>query len=693
MKSEALRYLRQALEEPQADFRDGQWENIEQLLNRNRVLVVQRTGWGKSMVYFLATKLLRVRGAGQTLIISPLLSLMRNQMDAAERLGIKARTINSDNKDEWRRVQGEWVTNQVDLLLISPERLANYRFRESVLANMVGNIGLFVVDEAHCISDWGHDFRPDYRRIVRVLQKFPPKVPVLATTATANNRVINDIKSQLGEDLILRRGSLVRNSLKLQNINMPSTAARMAWLAKTIPALPGSGIVYTLTQRAAEQLAESLRGNNINAKAYHAGVPDKEELEQQLLNNEIKVLVATVALGIGFDKPDLRFVIHFQRPSSIVHYYQQVGRAGRAVDEAYGILLSGEEDDDIALHFIHTAFPPQQDITDILEALDESDNGLSIWEIQQDLNLTERQIEKTFKFLSVESPSPVTQIGDKWQVTASAAHYRVDQAHINKITNIRYKELQQMHNYMAHRGCLMSFLQSALDDPTPYDCGRCRNCSPDMLLDETRDYDLAKKVAQLGYRNYQRIHPRLEWPSTDMSIQSSVGSSLIPSEQQAREGRALSLWGNTGWGPLIARGKYETNGFSDELVVACKDMIQNWSPNPAPKWVTCVPSSNSGLVPDFATRLSKALGLEFIPCIEKSKENLPQKEMENDFKQFENIKGVFTITDQCKDGVCLLVDDMTDSGWTFTVVAALLRQAGCSAVYPMALALNSSRTN
>ena len=328
MKSKALRYLRQALGNAQADFRDGQWESIEQLLNRNRVLVVQRTGWGKSMVYFLATKLLRERGAGPTLIISPLLSLMRNQKDAAERLGIKAQTINSDNKDEWRIIQGELVTNQVDLLLISPERLANYRFRESVLANMVDNIGLFVVDEAHCISDWGHDFRPDYRRIVRVLELFPPNLPVLATTATANDRVVGDIKSQLGENILLKRGSLVRNSLKLQNINMPSTAARTAWLAKTIPTLPGSGIVYTLTQRAADQLAESLQGNDINAKAYHAGVPDKEELEQQLLKNEVKVLVATVALGIGFDKPDLRFVIHFQRPSSIVHLLS-TGREGR----------------------------------------------------------------------------------------------------------------------------------------------------------------------------------------------------------------------------------------------------------------------------------------------------------------------------------------------------------------------------
>ena len=692
MKSEALKYLRQALGNAQADFRDGQWESIEHLLNRNRVLVVQRTGWGKSMVYFLATKLLRERGAGPTLIISPLLSLMRNQMDAAERLGVVPHTINHTNKDKRRQIQDEWIENKIDVLLISPERLADDDFRQNFLGNMAGNIGLFVVDEAHCISDWGYDFRPDYRRIVHVLDAFPPNVPVLATTATANNRVVEDIKSQLGENILLKRGSLVRTSLKLQNINMPSPAARMAWLAKTIPALPGSGIVYTLTKPDAERLAGWLQGNDINAKAYHAGVPDKEELEQQLLNNKIKVLVATVALGMGFDKPDLGFVIHFQRPASVVHYYQQVGRAGRAVDEAYGILLCGEEDDDIALHFIRSAFPAQQHISKILKVLDESDNELSVPEIQKVLNLPERQIEKTLTFLALESPAPATKIGYKWRATPTSG-YQVDQAHINQITNIRHKEQQQMRNYMTYQGCLMSFLQSALDDQTSEDCGRCRNCNPSMLLDEAYDGDLANQAGLFLRRNYQKILPRKQWLSTDIFQFSPLGKYGIPEEYLAREGRALSLWGDAGWGQLVAQGKkYATSGFSDELVTACQGMIQDWSPDPAPKWVTCIPSSNyPDLVPDFATRLSEALGLPFIPCVKKVKTNQQQKIMENSYQQVRNLDGVFNITDQCKDGACLLVDDMVDSRWTFTVVAALLRQAGCSAVYPMALALNSLR--
>ncbi|MCK5515578.1 MAG: RecQ family ATP-dependent DNA helicase [Desulfobulbaceae bacterium] len=693
MRQQAEKYLQTALGNPEASFRDGQWESIEQLLDRNRVLVVQRTGWGKSMVYFLATKLLREQGAGPTLLISPLLSLMRNQLEAAQRIGVTARAINSTNNEEWQQIEDELTANQVDVLLISPERLANDQFRQNILANIASNIGQFVIDEAHCISDWGHDFRPDYRRIVRVLQAIPPNVPVLATTATANNRVVNDVKSQLGDDIILQRGSLVRKSLKLQNINMPSPAARMAWLAHTIPSLQGSGIIYTLTQRDAERVTEWLRINEINAETYHAGIADEREaLEQQLLNNEVKVLVATVALGMGFDKPDLGFVIHFQRPASVVHYYQQVGRAGRAVDEAFGILLCGEEDDRIADFFIRNAFPPQHHISAILEVLDEADNGLSVPEMQRVLNLRQSQINKTIKFLTVESPSPIVKTMTKWQVTASASTYTIDREYVDSIINIRQEEQRQMQEYMRSTGCLMAFLQAALDDPEPENCGQCQNCSPEQLLDEGYDDDLANRAALFLRRSYQPLSPRKQWPASNMFEHSALGGYKIPSELQASQGRALSLWRDAGWGQLVAQGKYQTNRFSDDLVAACVEMLQEWQPDPAPKWVTCIPSLNhSELVPDFARRLADALDLPFVPCIEKVHANREQKYMENSYKQVKNLDGVFHITDQCIEEECLLVDDMIGSGWIFTVVSALLLQAGCTAVYPMALALNSPR--
>ena len=414
MRRRALELLRTAVGSATADFRPGQWEAIERLLRRERLLVVERTGWGKSSVYFLATRLLRDNGAGCTLLISPLLSLMRNQIESARRIGVRAETINSSNMDEWPRVQNALLQNNVDVLLISPERLANEGFMTDCLLPIAARIGLFVVDEAHCISDWGHDFRPDYRRIVRILRALPANVPVLATTATANDRVVADLVEQLGPNLTAVRGPLTRESLKLQNIVLPAKAARMAWIAHHVPHLGGSGIIYTLTVRDAENVAVWLQSRGINAKAYHSGTVNREELEDQLLRNEVKALVATVALGMGFDKPDIGFVIHFQRPASAVHYYQQVGRAGRAVQQAYGVLLSGAEDDEIADYFIDSAFPTEEEVGQVLAALRDSNGGLKESVLEEQLNLTTGKLRAVLKFLLLESPSPIQKIGPRY---------------------------------------------------------------------------------------------------------------------------------------------------------------------------------------------------------------------------------------------------------------------------------------
>jgi ATP-dependent DNA helicase RecQ len=699
MQEKALTYLRTALGRPDAQFREGQWECIDFILARKRLLVVQRTGWGKSMVYFLATRLLRDSGAGVTLLISPLLSLMRNQLEAAKRIGVRAATINSTNKDDWSTIEQELKEDKIDLLLISPERLANDKFRQDVLAHIAARVGLLVIDEAHCISDWGHEFRPDYRRIVNVLKALPNNIPVLATTATANDRVVNDVASQLGTGIQIVRGPLVRKSLKLQNIEMPSPAARMAWLAQTIPSLDGSGIVYTLTQRDAERVAEWLRINEISAEAYHAdvegeenGTSRREELEQKLLNNELKVLVSTVALGMGFDKPDIKFVIHFQRPASVVHYYQQVGRAGRAVNEAVGILMHGEEDDQISDFFIRNAFPPQRHVEAILGELEKADGGLSVPQLESRLNLKNAQLEKALKYMSVETPSPITKIVSKYNLTAASHGYRVDHKHVESITAIRQMEQQQMRDYMGHAGCLMEFLAQELDDPAATPCGKCAGCAGRPILDPDYDHGLANRASIFLMRNYQPLKPRKKWPSGSAmptyGFSGNIGEALL-----AQEGRALSLWRDAGWGNLVATGKYETGRFDDALVSACVSMIRQWGPDPVPQWVACIPSLNRPtLVPDFAERLAAALHLPFHACIQKVRANPPQKEMQNSFQQAHNLDGVFVVAPVAvPQGPCLLVDDMVDSRWTFTVATALLRQAGCEAVFPLALALNSPR--
>jgi ATP-dependent DNA helicase RecQ len=687
---QGLLLLRQALDNSTADFRSGQWEAIEELLQeRSRLLVVQRTGWGKSLVYFLATSLLRDRGAGCTLLISPLLALMRNQIAAAQRIGVKAKTINSSNTDEWQLIGTQLLAGEVDILLISPERLGNEEFREKILLPVSQRIGLFVVDEAHCISDWGHDFRPDYRRIVRILQALPQNIPVLATTATANNRVVNDIVAQLGSNLRVSRGNLTRQSLHLQNISIPSPAARMAWLVQQLPNLPGSGIIYTLTVRDSERVADWLETQNIHAKAYHSNLDNEVRiiLEDKLLNNEIKVLVATTALGMGFDKPDLGFVIHYQRPGSVVHYYQQVGRAGRAVDKAYGILLSGDEDDDITSYFINTAFPPEVHTQQILNALNEAVDGFSVPQLEQQLNLSRGQIEKVLKLLSLEFPAPVTKQNSKWYLTPVS--YHPDTEKIEKLTQIRRQEQARMLEYTKSQECLMTFLATELDDPHPTACGKCAVCLNRPLLPETCSIELVNKAIQYLRRSDQIIEPRKKWPPQALPNYGFSGN--IKNNLQSEPGRALSLWGDAGWGELVKQGKYQDNHFDDALVQGVIDMIQRWKPQPFPTWVTCVPSLNRPeLVPNFARQLAEKLGLPFMPIVQKVHKTELQKKMNNSYQQAHNLDGAFGI-DSWKgmSGSVFLVDDIVDSRWTFTVIAALLRRANSGVVFPVALALNS----
>ena len=463
----ALELLRQGTGQPDAVFREGQEEAIRHVVDgRGRLLVVQKTGWGKSFVYFIATKLLRESGSGLTLLISPLLALMRNQIAAAERMGVRAVTINSDNTEDWANVEASIQRNEVDILLISPERLANERFRTEVLADVAGRIALLVIDEAHCISDWGHDFRPHYRLIERIVRTLPPNLRLLATTATANNRVMEDLKAVLGPNLSVSRGDLSRPSLMLQTMRLPSQAERLAWLAAQVAALPGHGIIYTLTVRDAVQVADWLQSQGLNVASYTGETGEgRAELEQALLDNRVKALVATTALGMGFDKPDLAFVIHYQTPGSVVAYYQQVGRAGRALDAAYGVLLSGEEETEITDYFIESAFPTREEVRKVLDALEAAPRGLSVPELLGKINVSKGRIEKTIALLALESPAPIAKQGTKWQLTAANLSESFWER-AERLTALRRDEQRQMQEYVSLTSGHMEFLIQALDgDP------------------------------------------------------------------------------------------------------------------------------------------------------------------------------------------------------------------------------------
>lgn len=694
-RDDAEKLLKVAINNQIATFRDGQWEAINALVNqRQKMLVVQRTGWGKSSVYFISTRILRDRGQGPTIIISPLLALMRNQIEAARRIGINAVTINSTNTQQWEQARQDVLANRVDCLLISPERLANDDFMEAILQPIADRIGLMVIDEAHCISEWGHDFRPDYRRIVNILRFLPDNTPLLGTTATANTRVVNDIRAQFG-DIQIVRGPLTRESLSLQNLVMPDQASRLAWLAQTIPTLQGTGIIYALTQRDSEQVARWLRANGINAAAYHSevahpnfGTSDqyRQHLEDELLANNLKVLVATTALGMGYDKPDLGFVIHYQAPSSIVAYYQQVGRAGRAIDYSLGLLMSGEEDEQIHAFFRRAAFPPAKQVNHLLRVLDKS-NGLTIRELEEHSNLSHGQIEKILKFLSVESPAPLIKHESKWLRTP--IHYELDENRINRLTELREHEWQQVQAYLNEPSCLMAFLRHALDDPENDACGKCERCLTRELVSSKVDPRLVHQAATFIRQAEFPIKPRKQIANGGFELYGFPTN--LPPNLQAAEGRVLSQWRDGGWGELAADGK-ERGYFDDALVTAMAEMIRSrWQPNPGPTWLCCVPSlGHPMLVPDFAQRLANALGIPFVNCVIKVRQNEPQKWQNNRFHQCRNLDGVFAVNANIPAGPVLLVDDMIDSGWTMTVIAALLKQAGSDHVFPLAISSTAS---
>ena len=681
----ALELLRAGTQRADAEFREDQEQAIRHLVEgRGRLLVVQKTGWGKSSVYFIATKLLREQGAGPALLISPLLALMRNQIAAAQRMGVRAVTINSENQEEWERVEAQLARDEVDILLISPERLANAHFREEVLGPAAGRISLLVVDEAHCISDWGHDFRPHYRFIERTVPLMPPNLRLLATTATANNRVLADLQTVLGPDLTVSRGDLSRSSLLLQTMRMPSQAERMAWLATHLPSIKGSGIIYALTVRDAEQVAKWLRSRGIEARAYSGESGEgRVEMENALLENRVKALVATTALGMGFDKPDLAFVIHYQTPGSVVAYYQQVGRAGRALAAAHGVLLSGEEETEITSYFIESAFPSRDEVARVIAALERAREGLTLNQLMELLNIRRDRIDKALLLLSLESPPPIAKEKTKWTLTTGKLSEKFWQR-AERLTSLRRHEQAQMQEYVGLTSGHMGFLIRALDgDPSGY--------RPPYLqpLPGTPDPALVQEAVAFLRRTSLPLEPRKMWPSGGLPHLGVKGR--ITPEHQLQFGKVLCVWGDAGWGTAVRLGKYHDGRFGDELVAACADLVRQWNPQPALAWVTWIPSRrHPQLVSDFARRVATALGLPFQSALEKADDRAEQKRMANSIQQARNVDGSIAVRESpLPSGPVLLIDDMVDSKWTLTVAGYLLATHGSGPVFPLALASTS----
>jgi len=674
-----------------AQFRDGQREAIELLVDdRARVLVVQRTGWGKSAVYFISTHLLRERGAGPTLLISPLLALMRNQIDAAERLGLRCMTVNSSANTTIGELSDALGADTVDLLLISPERLANPEFAGKVMPLVGRRPGLIVIDEVHCISDWGHDFRPDYRRIGRMIERLSTaNVPVLGCTATANDRVVDDVSVQLGDNLTVLRGPLRRDGLALSTIRLDRQAERMAWLDREVGRAEGSGIVYCLTVRDADNVAAWLRSRGHDVLAYHSALDeaDKLDAEQRLLRNEVDALVATVALGMGYDKPDLAFVFHFQSPGSPVGYYQQVGRAGRALATSRAVLLRGNEDEQIQDYFIEKAFAEEHLVRDVIAAFDKSDVPLSLMKVQVALNIKMGALEKVVKQLDADGA--LRRVGGQtYERTLLAWDY--PSARIDEVTTARRLEQQAMVDYFTTTDCRMLFLARLLDDEATDRCGICDNC-----VGEPVDVELSTDVVAAA-EAFLRQRP-LEITARKQCYDDITGKrTTIPPDEQLEPGRALAIWGDAGWGRLVRDAKERADRaggeFDDQLVDAMVDMLRDWSPQPTPHWVTAVSSVRyPELVASMAERVAARLGLAFHPVVRAVVERPAQASQQNSYFQQRNVAGAFAIVGDVPTGPVFLLDDAFDSGWTLTEVGRLLRRHGSGPVHPAALASSAGR--
>lgn len=664
-----------------AQFRDGQYEAIEATLVNRRTLVVQRTGWGKSLVYFTCTKLLRESGRGVTFVVSPLLVLMQNQMEAAEQMGLRCEALNSSTRDRREEILQALRDETVDLVLVTPETL----FREDVQAVLPQiRIGLFVIDEAHCISDWGHDFRLEYSRLKEALRLLPPNVPVLATTATANDRVVADLEVQLGDHVYVSRGPLSRDSLWIQVLHFQEKTERYAWILENIQKLPGSGIIYCLTQRDCDYLADFLQQNGVSALSYYSRDGEEEEknriAEDALKHNRIKVLVATIKLGMGYDKGDIAFVIHFQMPANIVSYYQQIGRAGRNISRAFVFLMTGQEDDEILNYFIRTAFPTREETEQVLACIREHE-GLTRSGVEASLNIKRARIEKALMFLMNDG----FLYKEKSKYYVSPKPFVYNEAHYAAVAARRYQEMEQMKELVRTDQCYNRFIASALDDRTAVNCGHCTNCAGTPFFPEHASFESREKASAYINGQILEIEPRKRWVRSEVTSGKKI-------EHINQTGICLSRYGDPGYGELVSRDKYGARQrFSDELVGRSAQLLRPLIQEKGITHITSVPSLRSRLVPDFAKRLAGSCKLPYVELLQKAPA-AQQKRMENNAHQCANAFRSFSVIDGANvPEKLLLVDDVVDSRWTLTVCGYRLMEHGCVEVYPYALADSSQK--
>lgn len=652
-------------------FREGQYEAIESVFLNMRTLVVQRTGWGKSLVYFIATKLMREKNNGPTIVISPLLVLMDNQIEMANKLGLKAIALNS--KSDKDKIIEQWKLNALDIIFITPETLFSNQIQAEI-NNL--KMGLFVIDEAHCISDWGHDFRLEYLRLSEIIKILPFNVPVLATTATATNRVINDLKSQLGENIYISRGHLSRKSLNIQVIAFQEKSEKYAWILENINKINGSGIIYCLTKWDCEKLADFLNENGIRAVAYHSGRSneDNAQAESDFSKNNIKVIVATVKLGMGYDKNDISFVIHLQMSPNIVAYYQQIGRAGRGIDNAYVFLLKSLEDEKIIDYFIETAFPSEYEEKTVYNLI-ENHSGIKKADIYNNINLKKAKIDKALSFL--ENDKFIFKVDSAYYTTPKQFTY--DSKHYEEITKIRLEEKNKMIEFTNTKECFSKYRVNALDDNVKEDCGKCSNCIGRDLIPMTISNESLNIARKYLLNSVYEIIPRKKLNCKNLEYINETGV-------------CLSKYGDYGYGKMVAYDKYKASSYREEIIKRAVSIIkEQFIDRFNIEYITFVPSLRDNKVEILAQEIAKRLNLKCLDLLKK--ENSPQqKEMENSYYQSKNaMESYKSKHDFINVDKIILIDDIVDSKWTLTWCGYYLKENGIKEVYPFVLSDSSDR--